>query len=336
MTRLSLLPVRAALSLAPILVPAAAPAQTRPAAVATSAQTARQGLRARPVEFTVRAPAPEGLPSGVLPFHEAGAGGYEIEYLVRAAGLSALHADTLRIASATAGGADVSKDADGNPSWSVDRFPRIADDGSALVFTLRIAPGRGRLKAALPVVHGSVEVDRAEGVDTRTAPLSLAPGSSARLGPLTVSVEEPKKSGAASAGAPAAAFDGDADGGDGAEGGDAAAAFAALAAAAGKGGGNAPANEEAAAAMAAELFGGMFGGMLGGGDDGEELRLRISGPLDALDSLALVAGGEELRPGMRMQFSPTSAVWCFSAPEGSSVQVKAGIRRGLRRETVSF
>ena len=37
MTRLSLLPVRAALSLAPILVPAAAPAQTRPAAVATAA-----------------------------------------------------------------------------------------------------------------------------------------------------------------------------------------------------------------------------------------------------------------------------------------------------------
>ena len=321
MKRLLLLPLLASLAASP----AAAPAQSRPAAAQRpkpAAGAAAQGLRARPVEIAVHAPRPKDLPDDIA-FYGPEDGRYEIGYLVRGAGFSRVVKDSLRVSSATAGGADVSKDAKGSPSWSLDPFPKVSDDGTAATFTLCVEPGRDRMKAAMPVVHGSIDVERASGKETKTATLSLAPGSSAALGPVTVRVPEPKKKGAP------AAFDGDAASDADAAGDPSAALAAAIASAAKEGGSAAPGEAEAAQALAA-----FFGGAFGGGGDG--IDLRIEGELGALASLVLVADGKELEPGMKMTFDARSATWSFPAAGGSSVKAKAEIWKEARRETVSF
>ena len=159
----------------------------------------------------------------------------------------------------------------------------------------------------------------------KTATLSLAPGSSVSLGPVTVRVPEPKKKGAP------AAFDGDAASDVDAAGDPSAALAAAIASAAKESGSAAPGEAEAAQALAA-----FFGGAFGGGGAGDEIDLRLEGELGALASLVLVADGEELEPGMKMTFDARSATWSFPAAGGSSVKVKAEIWKDIRRETVSF
>ena len=320
MKRLLLLPLLASLAASP----AAAPAQSRPAAAQRPKPAAgAQGLRARPVEIAVHAPRPKDLPDD-LAFYGPEDGRYEIGYLVRGTGFSRVVKDSLRVSSATAGGADVSKDAKGAPSWSLDHFPKVSDDGTAATFTLCVEPGRDRMKAAMPVVHGSIDVERASGKETKIATLSLAPGSSAVLGPVTVRVPETKKKGEP------AAFDGDAGGAD-ADGDPSAALAAAIASAAKEGGSAAPGEAEAAQALAA-----FFGGAFGGGGNGDGIDLRIEGELGSLASLVLVADGKELEPGMKMTFDARSATWTFPAAGGSSVKVKAEIWKEVRRETVSF
>lgn len=324
MKRLLLLPLLASLTASPV----AAPAQSRPAAAQRPKPAAgAQGLRARPVEIAVHAPRPKDLPDD-LAFYGPEDGRYEIGYLVRGTGFSRIVKDSLRVSSATAGGADVSKDAKGAPSWSLDHFPKVSDDGTAATFTLYVEPGRDRMKAAMPVVHGSIDVERASGKETKTATLSLAPGSSAVLGPVTVRVPETKKKGEP------AAFDGD-DGGAAsdadADGDPSAALAAAISSAAKEGGSAAPGEAEAAQALAA-----FFGGAFGGGGNGDGIDLRIEGELGALASLVLVADGKELEPGMKMTFDARSATWTFPAAGGSSVKVKAEIWKEVRRETVSF
>ena len=186
------------------------------------------------------------------------------------------------------------------------------------------------MKAAMPVVHGSIDVERASGKETKTATLSLAPGSSVSLGPVTVRVPEPKKKGEP------AAFDGD-DGGaasDADAAGDPSAALAAaITSAAKESGSAAPGEAEAAQALAA-----FFGGACGGDGNGDGIDLRIEGELGSLASLVLVADGEELEPWMKkmMSFDARSATWSFPAAGGSSVKVKAEIWKDIRRETVSF
>ena len=151
MKRLLLIPLLASIAASP----AAAPAQSRPAAGAA------QGLRARPVEIAVHAPRPKDLPDD-LAFYGPEDGRYEIGYLVRGTGFSRVDKDSFRVSSATAGGTDISKNAKGAPSWSLDPFPKVSDDGTAATFTLRVDPGRDRMKAAMPVVHGSIDL-RLEG-----------------------------------------------------------------------------------------------------------------------------------------------------------------------------
>lgn len=159
----------------------------------------------------------------------------------------------------------------------------------------------------------------------KPATLSLAPGSSVSLGPVTVRVPEPKKKGAP------AAFDGDAASDVDAAGDPSAALAAAIASAAKESGSAAPGEAEAAQALAA-----FFGGAFGGGGAGDGIDLRLEGELGALASLVLVADGEELEPGMKMTFDARSATWSFPAAGGSSVKVKAEIWKDIRRETVSF
>lgn len=327
MKRLLLIPLLASIAASP----AAAPAQSRPAAAQRPkpAAGAAQGLRARPVEIAVHAPRPKDLPDD-LAFYGPEDGRYEIGYLVRGTGFSRVDKDSFRVSSATAGGTDISKNAKGAPSWSLDPFPKVSDDGTAATFTLRVDPGRDRMKAAMPVVHGSIDVERASGKETKTATLSLAPGSSVSLGPVTVRVPEPKKKGEP------AAFDGD-DGGaasDADAAGDPSAALAAaITSAAKESGSAAPGEAEAAQALAA-----FFGGAFGGDGNGDGIDLRIEGELGSLASLVLVADGEELEPWMKkmMSFDARSATWSFPAAGGSSVKVKAEIWKDIRRETVSF
>lgn len=120
MKRLLLIPLLASIAASP----AAAPAQSRPAAAQRPkpAAGAAQGLRARPVEIAVHAPRPKDLPDD-LAFYGPEDGRYEIGYLVRGTGFSRVDKDSFRVSSATAGGTDISKNAKGAPGSSVSLGP---------------------------------------------------------------------------------------------------------------------------------------------------------------------------------------------------------------------
>lgn len=120
MKRLLLIPLLASIAASP----AAAPAQSRPAAAQRPkpAAGAAQGLRARPVEIAVHAPRPKDLPDD-LAFYGPEDGRYEIGYLVRGTGFSRVDKDSFRVSSATAGGTDISKNAKGAPGLSVSLGP---------------------------------------------------------------------------------------------------------------------------------------------------------------------------------------------------------------------
>ena len=170
----------AAVLLAPAAAPSAQPTGAKPGAPAA-------GMRARPVHSEIDAPLPKDLPSGLMLGNNA-SGGYAVTYLVRGKGISGIDGDSLRIASATVGGADVAKDDRGRDAWSFGPFPRVADDGSAATFEVRGKPGAGRVKSGVPVLHGSIVVTCATGRETKTAALSVKPGSTAQLGPIQVTV----------------------------------------------------------------------------------------------------------------------------------------------------
>ena len=290
----------AAVLLAPAAAPSAQPTGAKPGAPAA-------GMRARPVHIEIDAPLPKDLPSDLMLGNNA-SGGYAVTYLVRGKGISGIDGDSLRIASATVGGADVAKDDRGRDAWSFGPFPRVADDGSAATFEVRGKPGAGRVKSGVPVLHGSINVTCATGRETKTAALSVKPGSTAQLGPLKVTV-------------PA---DEDEDDGGGANAGAAFAEMIAQQAAAGGDGG-----EEGEAAMAAAFLGGMFGG----GGDGFDLE--VTGDGSALATLVLVVDGKDVEPRSWMNFG-RGTTYGFPAVKGDTVRVKAEFWTGQRTETVSF
>lgn len=317
MNKLALLLLSLALSAS-----AATPgAKTKPSAAATAAKpkaaaAAPAGaMRAKPVRVEIDAPLPKGLPrdlnlggsTTVISGDGDSSGGYAVTFLVRGAGITGIDKESLKVSSATAGGADVSKNDRGRDSWKAGPFPSVAEDGSAATFEVRLAPGASRVKNAVPVVHGTIGIECATGRETKTATISTKPGSTARLGPLSLKV-------------PAAEEDGDADGGGEAD--MAAALSAAMAQAGGADGGDA----EAAAA-----FIGMFGG--GGGSDGFDLE--VSGDESGLARIVLVVDGKEVERRSWMNFGRGST-FGFPAVEGDSVRVKAEFWTGRRTETVSF
>ena len=307
----------AAVLLAPADAPAAPGANAKSAAKAKpAAATAAGALRAKPVRVEIDAPLPKGLPRDlnlggsttvIAGDGDSSGGGYAVTYLVRGKGIVGVDADSLRVSSAVAGGADVSKNDRGRDSWKAGPFPSVAEDGSAATFEVRLAPGASRVKNAVPVVHGTIGIECATGRETKTATISTNPGSTARLGPLSLKV-------------PAAEEDGEADGGGEAD--MAAALSAAMEQAGGADGGDA----EAAAA-----FIGMFGG--GGGSDGFDLE--VSGDESGLARIVLVVDGKEVEHRSWMNFGRGST-FGFPAVEGDSVRVKAEFWTGRRTETVSF
>ena len=269
------------------------------------------GMRARPVHIEIDAPLPRDLPSDLMLGNNDG-GGYAVTYLVRGKGISGVDKDSLRISSATVGGADISKDERGRDAWSFGPFPRIADDGSAATFEIRVRPGAGHIKSGVPVLHGSIGVECATGREAKTATLSTKPGSTAQLGPLKLTVpadEDEDDGGGANAGAAFAEMIAQQAGAAGEDGGD-------------DDGGNAE--------MAAALLAGMFGG---GGGSGFELE--VSGDGSALATLVLVVDGEEIEPRSWMNFG-RGTTYGFPAVKGGTVRVKAEFWTGRRTETVSF
>ena len=313
-----------ALLLLPLALSASAAtpgAKTKPSAAAAAkpkaAATAPAGaMRAKPVRVEIDAPLPKGLPRDlnlggsttvISGGGDSSGGGYAVTFLVRGTGITGIDKESLKVSSATAGGADVSKNDRGRDSWKAGPFPSVAEDGSAATFEVRLAPGASRVKNAVPVVHGTIGIECATGRETKTATISTKPGSTARLGPLSLKV-------------PAAEEDGDADGGSEAD--MAAGLSAAMAQAGGADGGDA----EAAAA-----FIGMFGG--GGGSDGFDLE--VSGDESGLARIVLVVDGKEVEHRSWMNFGRGST-FGFPAVEGDSVRVKAEFWTGRRTETVSF
>ena len=313
MNKLALLLLPLALSAAAATPGAKAkPSAAKPKAAATAPAGA---MRAKPVRVEIDAPLPKGLPrdlnlggsTTVISGGGDSSGGYAVTFLVRGTGITGIDKDSLKVSSATAGGADVSKNDRGRDSWKAGPFPSVADDGSAATFEVRLAPGASRVKNAVPVVHGTIGIECATGREKKTATISTKPGSTARLGPLSLKV-------------PAAEEDGDADGGGEAD--MAAGLSAAMAQAGGADGGDA----EAAAA-----FIGTFGG--GGGSDGFDLE--VSGDESGLARIVLVVDGKEVEHRSWMNFGRGST-FGFPAVEGDSVRVKAEFWTGRRTETVSF
>lgn len=307
----------AAVLLAPAAAPAAPGANAKSAAKAKPAAATAAGMRAKPVRVEIDAPLPKGLARDlnlggsttvISGDGDSSGGGYAVTYLVRGKGIVGVDADSLRVSSAVAGGADVSKNDRGRDSWKAGPFPSVAEDGSAATFEVRLAPGASHVKNAVPVVHGTIGIECATGRETKTATISAKPGSTARLGPLSLKV-------------PAAD---DEDDGDGADAGAALAAMIAQQAAAGGDGG-----EEGDAAMAAAFLGGMFGG----GGDGFDLE--VSGDGSALATLVLVVDGEDVTPRSWMNFG-RGTTYGFPAVKSDTVRVKAEFWTGRRTETVSF
>ena len=313
-----------ALLLLPLALSASAAtpgAKTKPSAAAAAkpkaAAAAPAGaMRAKPVRVEIDAPLPKGLPRDlnlggsttvISGGGDSSGGGYAVMFLVRGAGITGIDKDSLKVSSATAGGADVSKNDRGRDSWKAGSFPSVAEDGSAATFEVRLAPGASRVKNAVPVVHGTIGIECATGRETKTATISTKPGSTARLGPLSLKV-------------PAAEEDGDADGGGEAD------MAATLSAAMEQAGGAEGGDAEAAAA-----FIGMFGG--GGGSDGFDLE--VSGDESGLARIVLVVDGKEVEHRSWMNFGRGST-FGFPAVEGDSVRVKAEFWTGRRTETVSF
>ena len=310
----------AAVLLAPADAPAAPGANAKSAAKAKpAAATAAGALRAKPVRVEIDAPLPKGLPRDlnlggsttvIAGDGDSSGGGYAVTYLVRGKGIVGVDADSLRVSSAVAGGADVSKNDRGRDSWKAGPFPSVAEDGSAATFEVRLAPGASHVKNAVPVVHGTIGIECATGRETKTAALSVKPGSTAQLGPIQVTVPT----------------DGEEDdgGADDANAGAALAAMIAQQAAAGGDGG-----EEGEAAMAAAFLGGMFGG----GGDGFDLE--VTGDGSALATLVLVVDGKDVEPRSWMNFG-RGTTYGFPAVKGDTVRVKAEFWTGQRTETVSF
>ncbi len=118
--------MRLAASLALSTVLATALAAAEPAAPAFSV---------RAVQVLSSAPLPGDLPFELKPFgHETG---FKIWFLVEGADIIGLDEKSLAITSLTAAdGRDLAKQRNGKPTWKLDSFPKVSDDGRRAVFAI--------------------------------------------------------------------------------------------------------------------------------------------------------------------------------------------------------
>lgn len=161
-----------------LLVPALVLAAALSASAAELGDPAAGAPRIKLAQAMVNAPLPAGVPFDVKPHFGGQDAGYVLTYLVQGKGLTHIDASSLKIASATAGGADIASTASGRPACRVSTSPepRVASGGEWGTFSIEIHPDGG-VKAAFPAVHGTIDVVCATGVDEQTLSLGVAPGS---------------------------------------------------------------------------------------------------------------------------------------------------------------
>ena len=142
--------------------------------------------KAKLAQITVNAPLPKEVPFDAKPFGWDANAGYALTYVVKGTGLAEIDGASLKIDTATVGGASIATTAAGKPAWHVGRSPspRVAAGGEWGSFTVELAP-EGGVKNALPTVHGSIDVVCSTGVSEKSAPLAVAPGTTVELGGLT-------------------------------------------------------------------------------------------------------------------------------------------------------
>lgn len=114
--------------LAACLVLATALAAADPAAPAPA-------FTVRAVQVLSSAPLPGDLPFELKPFgHETG---FKIWFLVEGADIIGLDEKSLAITTlTTADGRDLAKQRNGKPTWKLDSFPKVSDDGRRAVFAI--------------------------------------------------------------------------------------------------------------------------------------------------------------------------------------------------------
>ena len=168
------------------------PAAALAAGIVLAAQPAATGAagagapKAKLAQITVNAPLPKEVPFDAKPFGWDANAGYALTYVVKGTGLAEIDGASLKIDTATVGGASIATTAAGKPAWHVGRSPspRVAAGGEWGSFTVEIAP-EGGVKNALPTVHGSIDVVCSTGVSEKSAPLAVAPGTTVSLGGLS-------------------------------------------------------------------------------------------------------------------------------------------------------
>lgn len=166
------------------------PAAALAAGIVLAAQPAAPGAAGAPkaklAQITVNAPLPKEVPFDAKPFGWDANAGYALTYVVKGTGLAEIDGASLKIDTATVGGASIATTAAGKPAWHVGRSPspRVAAGGEWGSFTVELAP-EGGVKNALPTVHGSIDVVCSTGVSEKSAPLAVAPGTTVSLGGLT-------------------------------------------------------------------------------------------------------------------------------------------------------
>ena len=168
------------------------PAAALAAGIVLAAQPAATGAagagapKAKLAQITVNAPLPKEVPFDAKPFGWDANAGYALTSVIKGTGLAEIDGASLKIDTATVGGASIATTAAGKPAWHVGRSPspRVAAGGEWGSFTVEIAP-EGGVKNALPTVHGSIDVVCSTGVSEKSTPLAVAPGTTVELGGLT-------------------------------------------------------------------------------------------------------------------------------------------------------
>lgn len=160
------------------------------AGIALAAQPAAPGAAGAPkaklAQIRINAPLPKEVPFDAKPFEWDAEVGYALTYVVKGTGLAKIDGTSLKIETATVGGANIATTTAGKPAWRIGRspVPKVADGGEWGSFSVEITP-EGGVKNAVPVVHGSIDVVSSTGVSEKTASLAVAPGTTVSLGGLS-------------------------------------------------------------------------------------------------------------------------------------------------------
>ena len=128
------------------------------------------GAKARLSQVVVDAPLPKNATDAARPMNW-NRPGYTLTYFVKQDGLVAFVEDSLKLTSLTVAGTDLSTRQDGTPTWSFGKFPKI--EGGFGSFTIEIVPEENRIKAVVPVVHGTVDIVRSTGTVSKEIPLTV-------------------------------------------------------------------------------------------------------------------------------------------------------------------